>query len=1016
MILLQFVDARSSMNLHLTFTLSSKMMHDAKLQKPNFSLNEVRFLFDIESKLSHFLITNNTAFVICGDVVRRFSLDEPSKVLSLRSPRQSPQDTVSGLWANLRATHLIIQVNHSLHFYLHESYTSFKALPKLNGLKIRNITFREDLTNSGVVELVTTTTNDCIFVVNIKPHTSENKRDDKLVKQILRCKSEVVCVCVSTSESRVYVVSKSEVAIYETAEFSQKLLVEVFASQPLILKHTLGDYRSAVKLNEFHVLTDTSAFVSNDQEALLAPNSKWNDMDITELLSFTTTRHHYILIYETDRIVIQDKLLMHPPIELNPNLHGINGVISDPVNETVWVYTDSSIYEIVVTNEHSSIWYGYYIMGRFDEALALLDEEPSNNNLETYKNFVKVKKGYNLLQKGGFGMDISQEENRKVLSELQLRGVRNLACSMEPFEKVCLLLSKAHNHLESRTWHYELLIAYLREKLSLAKKERSKLKAVIIATWTLLLYSQEIAASNDQANLILAREDPRHATSDLIEELKQFLDINQGFLDPELVIEILLKADLDSVRMHYAVIRGEFEYILTFHLENGNWTSAIATLKKAIDSEGSSGRELLYTTAPLLLQICPKVTVDTWAKTSGLQIQRLLPAILDYVRKHDHLPLPENHALNFLAGVIYDSNCETAINAYLALIVRYPDDDQQRATKALLKALNHLRDSKSEATYDKQLILRLAIQHGKLWPAVVIMIEDMQLYETSLKFALKHKDVRSAEYILRKFERNLTESAEYKRQTTSELQMSLSHLSDNDQNMRKRLWLVFAQFVMKHSAGDFMSLQSTYFERHLKNGFPRFEDRIRYLIEYAKETSHFKSPLNVKDLIALLPERVEISQLKEEIVDSLDSHNDSIALLTSEMKELALISSKLREQITTFRDEKRNGQIGVLVEAGEACALCSKLLLEKNIVVFANCQHCYHKDCVARYHLKQRGEYRFKEMFQKFRQQSTPFDREELDQIFLKQCVLCHEVNLSSIDDNIIDIEKDKQQVFEWVL
>lgn len=993
------------------------MKHDAKLQKPNFSFNEVRLLFDIESKLNRFFITNNTAFVICGDVVRRFSLDEPSKMLSLRIPKQSPQDIVSGLWADLRATHLIVQVNYSLHFYLHESYTSFKALFKLNGLKIRNITFREDLTNSGVVELVTTTTNDYIFLVNIKPHKSENKRDDKLVKQILRCKSEVVCVCVSPDEGRVYVVSKSEVAIYEAADFSQKLLFEVFSSQPLILKHALGDYRSAVKLNEFYVLTGTSAFLSNDQEALLAPNSKWNDIDVTELLSFTTTRHHYIMIYESGRIEIQDKLFMHPTIELNPTFtHGIKGITSDPVKETVWVYTNSSIYEIVVVNEHSSIWYGYYIMGRFDEALALLDEEPSNINSQTHKNFVKVKKGYSLLQKGGFGMDISQEENRRVLFDLQLRGVRSLACSMEPFEKVCLLLSKAHNHLETRTWHYELLITYLKEKLLLAKQERSKLKAVIIATWTLLLYSQQIAASNDETNQILANEDHYHPKSDLIEELNQFLNINQGFLDSELVIEILLKADLDSVRMHYAVVKGEFEYILTFHLENGNWTDAIATLKKAIKSDSGSGRELLYTTASLLLQLCPKMTVDTWATTSGLQIRRLLPAILDYVRKHDHLPVPENHALNYLAGVIYESNCETAINAYLALILRYPDDDQQRATKALLKVLNHLRESKSEVTFDKQLILRLAIQHGKMWPAVIIMLEDMQLYETSLKYALKHKDVRSAEYILRKFECSLMESAEYKRQMTSELQMSLSHLSDNDQNMRKRLWLVFAEFVMKHSVDDFMSLQSTYFETHLRNGIPRFEDRIRYLIDYAKETSQFKSPLNVKDLIALLPEQIEISQLKEEIVDSLDSHNDSIALLTSEMKELALISSKLREQITTFRDEIRNGQIGVLVEAGESCALCSKLLLEKNIVIFANCQHCYHKDCVARYHLKQRGEYRFKEIFQKFRQQSTPFDREELDQIFLKQCVLCHEVNLNSIDDDIIDIEKDKQQVLEWVL
>lgn len=42
---------------------------------------------------------------------------------------------------------------------------------------------------------------------------------------------------------------------------------------------------------------------------------------------------------------------------------------ADPVRKTYWVYTDQSLFELVVTNEHRDVWKIYLEKGKFDLAL-----------------------------------------------------------------------------------------------------------------------------------------------------------------------------------------------------------------------------------------------------------------------------------------------------------------------------------------------------------------------------------------------------------------------------------------------------------------------------------------------------------------------------------------------------------------------------------------------------------------------------------------------------------------------
>lgn len=42
---------------------------------------------------------------------------------------------------------------------------------------------------------------------------------------------------------------------------------------------------------------------------------------------------------------------------------------ADPVRKTYWVYTDSSLFELVAANEHRDVWKIYLEKGSYDAAL-----------------------------------------------------------------------------------------------------------------------------------------------------------------------------------------------------------------------------------------------------------------------------------------------------------------------------------------------------------------------------------------------------------------------------------------------------------------------------------------------------------------------------------------------------------------------------------------------------------------------------------------------------------------------
>ncbi|KAK7679351.1 hypothetical protein QCA50_017568 [Cerrena zonata] len=131
-----------------------------------------------------------------------------------------------------------------------------------------------------------------------------------------------------------------------------------------------------------------------------------------------------------------------------------------------------------------------------------------------------------------------------------------------------------------------------------------------------------------------------------------------------------------------------------------------------------------------------------------------------------------------------------------------------------------------------------------------------------------------------------------------------------------------------------------------------------------------------------------INNFKDEIVSSLNQYNNRINQLTLEMQESSKIAHQLKEQIKDSTSNHNKGKIYTIIEP----------------------------ECLVRYYLKLKGDYRFKKVFQDFKRNSSVANKKEVDDIMLKVCVLCNESNINTIDTNIIDLSSDREKLSEWVL
>lgn len=1073
----------------LTLTEDDLMGND----KPSFDIEQVQLQFELKNGLKQLLVQNNKMCILLSNSIIRIDLENPAGVLKTKLPTisNSSSSEITNGWLHPNGLHLIVQINSTHYCYLHDTYKTLKPLTKFKNIPITQIVFLNDDDQLTTGEFLIGTSDGQILLSSLKSHTTDNKRDDKYVKQIHKfsSKANIWGLTFSKSTSQINVFCGSVQYTWDCFDTSYAEIIRVFKSAYKEVNLSSSDDGRFAVNNDTYAAVVSGKIVTNDNEINFSgleelPETKY------QLLNFVISRHHLIELYKDNLVVFNKLSLLSEPSSINLLEFGKHffGITVDEKCNTFWLYNNNSILELVILNESKSMWYNYFKLGRYDEALNCLDKLDPENTFKV--DMVSIKKGYDCLQRGGFGVDFSEsDEDNRHLMNLQIEGIKTLAVLTEPFEKVSLmLLNHSSNQSSSLSFVSEKLhLEYLLVKFEIARdKDRNKIRIQILSSWIIELMLRIIYRLEKEQQETTSK-DANNEIQVFNNRFQDFLLKNYKHLHRQTIYQIITDLHFPTKLIFYAELIEDYHFILYHYIDNNQWKEALKCLLKIYISEKHSN-DVIYATSNILLTNFPKGSVEAWlkfnknidgdSKDENIQNENLLPAILTYNMNNTSIPLNENYGIQYLKQIIFEKGVKNkdVNNTYLSLLITYPDTPNNKPTvltnfeiagKMLYKFLSLAQaESSRSMIYNSQFVLRLCLSYKHYQTAVLILIHDLNLFEQALKLALSHNFFDLGEFVLRKYD-ELNSSVgsggaiandEF---TPTDNNISKISLLDENFSRRKKLWITFAKYLIESVCKDNSNI-ITKQENSVKQGkeskteedadvnpqipaalhlniqdvtldlvsqmtgskaseiqlnelnLVKLNQVLKYVLNLANGESNGDF-IGLKDLLPLVPENIIINNFKDQIVNSLNQYNEKIGELSREMKESLEISSNLKHQIKEMSKKSNQGKVYSIVQPGEACLLCKELLIKKNFIYFPNCHHGFHKDCLIRSYLKLKN-YRFKKIFENFKLNPTEFNKSELDENLLKDCVLCNELNINQIDLNLIDPVFDKAQIVEWSL
>lgn len=1052
-------------------TSAAQLQHSVlRLEKdqPKFELERVQLQFDLQGKLQRLLVENDMMYTIASDAIYRIDLKNPTS--SPRVALPAGFSTITGAWLHPEGRFLIVQVDLVHYFHLHGSYTRLKPLPRLRGLAIEHMAFGP-VKEASSGEFLFSTSDGKVYVGLLKLHdpaTQDNKKDDKVVKHIYTTKLKITGLTFTNNHSQVQLYAEDTVFAWDCFELTVAELTSALRQNPhkTHIPGAKGNYRFLARGQTLYYIVNASGLLhSNDEEIQLSAGNllEWGEHGLfVGKQAFLVSDHHVMFLSaDKSKLVIKNKLQpSNAVVKQLPSVmrdESIMGVTADALGNTYWLFTRSNIYELVITDESISVWYSYYSMGQYERALELVEAGEKNGDSWLRKNVILVKQGYELLQKGGFGLQLATNTSLdKDQFSTQIEGIQCLAKLLEPFEKVVttiLDLSKDTPQLD--LIRHQLLEEYLSIKLASARTERLLIRKTILSTWITRLLLRRIQILENMSESFdsdenEAREEAQARLVSSRDSLTAFLTSNRSILDKVAVYQLMKSMDNSAALLEFADLLQDYHFIAQYHVEHESWREAIKAISKLYAQNPEKSKETIYETSNAFLLNDPKITTDFWLTVKDLDYSKVIPAILLFNRLNDSIPFAQNPIFQFFLKLLSEKNVREPVvsNAYLTLLIAYPVHlDESRICKSITKTMDLLRkddqiDLRRQPRYDPDFLLRICLQFKKYEPAVLILVFDLHLYGAALDIALEHHLCSLAEMVLRKADELLlsessgstdNENAEYS-QT-----MDIPKLEEESYAARRKLWMKYATFLINLvCSGNESKLPASISGQPMPqsgNGFGKQKDNgssnghsqesdvltlklsqvIKYLLLLSGAGVTGSGILTLKELLPLLPDSVKIINFKEEIVESLNDYNNKINQLGLEMQESAPTAKKLRSLLKESKEKQKQGQVYSVIEPGEPCPFCNELLIQLNFLVFPNCQHSFHRACTVRFFLQLKGDYRFEKLFQEFKN-STLTNESELDELLCKECPQCNESALSSIDDPLITMYMRQNKVEEWAL
>ncbi|KAH1104098.1 hypothetical protein GLYMA_13G301100v4 [Glycine max] len=403
----------------------------------------------------------------------------------------------------------------------------------------------------------------------------------------------------------------------------------------------------------------------------------------------------------------------------------------------------------------------------------------------------------------------------------------------------------------------DALRTFLLRKLDNLEKS-DKCQITMISTWTTELYL-------DKINRLLLEDDSASDNSNLeyqsiIKEFRAFLSDSKDVLDETTTMKLLESYGRVEELVYFASLKGHYEIVVHHYIQQGEAKKALEVLQKP-----SVPIDLQYKFAPDLVALDAYETVESWMTTKNLNPRKLIPAMMRY-SSEPHAKNETHEVIKYLEYCVHRLHNEDPGVHNLLLSLYAKQEDDSSLLRFLQSKFGKGPENGPEFFYDPKYALRLCLKEKRM-RACVHIYSMMSMHEEAVALAL---------------------------QIDSELAMAEADKVEDDEDLRKKLWLMIAKHVVEQEKGT-------------------KRENIRKAIAFLKETDGL---LKIEDILPFFPDFALIDDFKEAICSSLEDYNKQIEQLKEEMNDATHGADNIRNDISALaqrctiidRDEECGGK------------------------------------------------------------------------------------------------------------
>eukprot|EP00826_Nyctotherus_ovalis_P020515 TRINITY_DN16457_c0_g1_i2.p1 TRINITY_DN16457_c0_g1~~TRINITY_DN16457_c0_g1_i2.p1 ORF type:complete len:542 (+),score=128.02 TRINITY_DN16457_c0_g1_i2:239-1864(+) len=364
-------------------------------------------------------------------------------------------------------------------------------------------------------------------------------------------------------------------------------------------------------------------------------------------------------------------------------------------------------------------------------------------------------------------------------------------------------------------------------------------------------------------------------------ELNCFLEEHQADLDSHTTFQLLQNHKRVNDSLSFAILKKDYEAVLLHYLNKHDYKAAIEVVNEIKDDQAKNSLMKRY--AATFIKHETQLTIDSLSRYYPTIDPE--PLVMSIINVDTQKRAVVN---NYIRSVMNRAKSKLLYNLHVFFLAEEQSHKAVDELNEFLEQQETLRPSKPPLNNDSDFAL-VTFKNFGLVEAQIRAYGLLEFYEEAVSLAIENK-----KYALAKEYAN----------------------APQDEKLRKELWLVIAQALIKDYPDD---------------------TRI------GLETMNESQILTLADILPFLSPNITLSSFKNDLASSLQSYGERLRELKGQMSDY----SKSAEDINTQLKSLKNSCIPVPSE--QYCDKCKDSLIgEARFYVFP-CLHSFHRNCIIRW-------------------------------------------------------------------